>query len=32
MTERRVVISVDMEGVTGVSSWVQVSPRNSAGW
>jgi len=31
MTERRVVISVDMEGVTGVSSWVQVSPPEFGG-
>ena len=31
MTERRVVISVDMEGVCGVSSWVQVSPPEFGG-
>ncbi|WP_221089791.1 M55 family metallopeptidase [Deinococcus aquaedulcis] len=31
MSERRVVISVDMEGVCGVSSWVQVSPPEFGG-
>ncbi|UBV41450.1 M55 family metallopeptidase [Deinococcus taeanensis] len=31
MGERRVVISVDMEGVCGVSSWVQVSPPEFGG-
>ncbi|MBZ9749442.1 M55 family metallopeptidase [Deinococcus sp. HMF7604] len=31
MSERRVVISVDMEGICGVSSWVQVSPPEFGG-
>ncbi|PTA69379.1 M55 family metallopeptidase [Deinococcus arcticus] len=31
MNERRVVVSVDMEGICGVSSWVQVSPPEFGG-